>query len=62
MDDEEKIIKISGVVRPMDISSENTVPSEKVSEAMVSYDGEGPLSKNTEKNWLDKVLDFIWPF
>ena len=62
MDDEEKIIKISGVVRPIDVSSENTVTSDKVSEAMVSYEGDGPLTRNTKKNWFDKILDFIWPF
>lgn len=62
MDNEEKTIKISGVVRPMDITTENTVPSSRVAEASVSYDGEGDLSRNTEKSWLDNILDIIWPF
>lgn len=62
MDNEEKTIKISGVVRPMDITTQNTVPSSRVAEASVSYDGEGDLSRNTEKSWLDNILDIIWPF
>ncbi|MBU0753871.1 MAG: flagellar basal body L-ring protein FlgH [Planctomycetes bacterium] len=62
MDDEEKSIKITGVVRPLDISTFNTVPSEKVSDARVSYDGEGTLSRTTERGWLDSFFDFIWPF
>lgn len=62
MDDEEKTIKISGVVRPFDITPENTVASEKVSDARVSYDGEGSLSHNTERNWLDQLFAFLWPF
>ncbi len=62
MDNEEKIIKITGLVRPLDVSSENTVPSEKVSDARVMYDGKGELSRSTEKSWLDKIFDVIWPF
>lgn len=62
MDDEEKSIQITGVVRPLDITTFNTVPSEKVSDARVSYDGEGSLSRTTERGWLDGLLDFIWPF
>ncbi|MFH2000188.1 MAG: flagellar basal body L-ring protein FlgH [Planctomycetota bacterium] len=62
MDDEEKKIKITGTIRPLDIEKDNTIPSEKVSEARVSYDGEGSLSRTTEKGWFDSFLDFIWPF
>ncbi|MHC4945807.1 MAG: flagellar basal body L-ring protein FlgH [Planctomycetota bacterium] len=62
MDDEEKKIKITGTVRPLDVTPDNTVLSSKVCDARVSYDGEGTLSRNTEKGWLDTILDFIWPF
>jgi flagellar L-ring protein precursor FlgH len=62
MDDEEKKIKITGTVRPLDITPDNTVLSSKVCDARVSYDGEGTLSRTTEKGWLDAILDFIWPF
>lgn len=62
MDDEEKKIKITGIIRPLDIDKDNTIASEKVAEARVSYDGNGTLSRNTEKGWFDTFLDFIWPF
>ena len=61
-DDEEQVIKITGIVRLFDISTENTVASEKVSNAKVSYDGKGPMSHTTERNWLDNLLDLFWPF
>jgi flagellar L-ring protein precursor FlgH len=62
MDDEEKTLKITGVVRALDITTDNTVQSEKVADARVSYDGEGELSRATERSWFDKLLDIIWPF
>ena len=62
MDDEEKTIQITGVVRALDVSSDNTVESARVAEARISYDGKGELSRTTEKGWLDRALDFIWPF
>jgi len=62
MDNEEKTIKVTGVVRPLDITTENTIASEKVSDARVSYDGEGELSRSTERSWFDSFLSIIWPF
>jgi len=62
MDEEEKTIQITGLVRPIDVSPENTVTSDRVSEARVSYVGEGPNTQNTQRNWFDEVLSWLWPF
>jgi len=62
MDNEEKTIKIAGIIRPLDVSSANTITSDKVADAKISYDGEGDLSSSTEKGWLDRFLDIVWPF
>jgi len=55
-------ITISGIVRPQDISADNTVPSELVAEATIAYDATGPSADNTRRGWFLKLLDFIWPF
>lgn len=62
MDDEEKTIQITGIIRPLDITTKNTVTSDKVAEASVSYVGDGPLTQNTERNWFDSVISWLWPF
>ena len=62
MDREHKRIRISGIVRPRDISTLNTVSSMKVAQARISYEGTGPLTQATNRNWFDTLLDFLWPF
>ena len=62
MDRELKRIRISGIVRPQDISPTNSVSSTKVAQARISYEGSGPLTQTTNRNWLDALLSIIWPF
>jgi len=62
MDREKKRIRISGIVRPRDIAPDNTIPSTRVAQARILYEGSGPLTRSTNRSWLDHVLDFIWPF
>lgn len=66
VDDEEKTLRISGVVRPLDVTSANTVTSAQVAEARVAIEGKGP---NTEANTRGPIGAFlqtlwwaIWPF
>ncbi|MCP5022414.1 MAG: flagellar basal body L-ring protein FlgH [bacterium] len=66
VDEEVKVIEIGGIIRRLDVASDNTVMSEQVAEARVSYSGSGPLSNSTRRHgfggWLHGVLDWIWPF
>ena len=66
VDQEIKVIEISGMIRRFDIKSDNTVQSEQVADARVAYSGTGPLTDTTQRRgvsrWLHGFLDFIWPF
>lgn len=66
VDHETKVIEFSGVVRRYDIRADNTILSELVSDARVSYTGEGQLSDATQRQGLGylihKVLVWLWPF
>jgi len=51
-----------GVIRANDVTSDNTIPSSKVAQAVISYGGGGELASVTHKGWLSQTLDVIWPF
>jgi len=53
---------ITGIVRPQDIAADNSVASELVAEAKISYEGEGPAAETTRRGWFVRLLDSIWPF
>ncbi len=59
---DKQTIQVSGVVRPSDISYDNTVRSEQIADFSLVALSEGPTKSYTNPGWLGKFLDFIWPF
>jgi len=55
-------LTFSGVVRPQDIASNNTITSAKVAQAVISYGGGGELASVAHEGWLGQTLDAVWPF
>lgn len=66
IDQDTKLIEFSGIVRRWDISANNTIPSELVAEAKVSYAGTGPMADSTQRKglgkWIHDAIQWIWPF
>jgi len=60
--DEKVHIRLSGIVRPEDITADNTVPSTAVAQAKVVFDSKGPVARSSRRGWLDRLIDYIWPF
>jgi len=59
----EEFIQISGIVRPQDISTFNTVLSTQIGDARITYSGKGFLADANEMGWLAKFFNSpIWPF
>lgn len=52
----------TGVIRPVDVSPDNTIPSSKVAQANVSYGSGGELATVAHEGWMSQTLDMIWPF
>jgi len=50
-----------GIVRPIDIASDNTIPSTKVADAQVEFIPEGELTEAQKKGWLVRIWDKIKP-
>jgi len=57
---EEQVIHIKGVVRPSDIMADNSVLSFNISDAEISFDGNGIIQNAQKPGWLTKF--FHWLF
>ncbi|MCE5286563.1 MAG: flagellar basal body L-ring protein FlgH [Pelosinus sp.] len=57
---EEQVINISGVVRPEDISADNTIPSSYVADAQIHIDGNGPIAKKQRQGILTQIFNFLF--
>ncbi len=62
LNNEVQVIYITGIIRPVDITAANTINSNKILNARISYTGKGILSDKQEPGWLTRTLDNIWPF
>jgi len=56
-------VKISGIVRPLDVAANNVVPSSKVADATIIYNGDGAESDANKMGWLSRFfISPIFPF
>ncbi len=55
-------LTVSGVIRPQDIASDNTVLHDRMAEARIAYGGRGQLSDVQTPRWGQQVLDAVMPF
>lgn len=58
-----EFIRVSGVVRQDDIKPDNTISSEKLANARISYSGTGDLAEASKRGWIDSFFSSsYWPF
>jgi flagellar L-ring protein precursor FlgH len=62
LNNEDQIIVVSGIIRPEDISPDNTILSSFVADAKIEYFGKGVISDEQRPGWLARILNVIWPF
>ena len=53
---------ISGVVRPGDIDSDNSVQHTSIAEMRLAYGGRGTLSELQKPRWGTQIWDILFPF
>jgi len=58
-----EVIRVSGLLRPEDVSPENTAMSTKLADARLTYSGTGDLADTTRQGWLTRFFNSSWwPF
>ena len=56
-------IRVAGIVRPEDITPDNTIRSSQLANAKIIYGGDGPIAEVNKKGWLHEFVDSSWwPF
>lgn len=59
----EEVMQISGVIRPEDIAGDNSIPSNRVADAKITYAGNGALADANTIGWFGRFfLNPLWPF
>jgi flagellar L-ring protein precursor FlgH len=59
----DEYVRLSGIVRPEDVSTENTVASTKVADARISYGANGAVAEANSVGWLSRFfMSPVWPF
>ncbi len=62
VNNEVQLIYLTGIIRPVDITAANTVSSDKILNARISYTGKGAISDKQKPGWMMRILDNVWPF
>lgn len=57
---EKQISKLRGVVRPEDISGQNTVYSYRIADAEITYTGKGDINSAQKPGFFTKILNWIF--
>lgn len=56
----DEYIRLTGVIRPADISPANQIQSTKIANARIQYSGKGSFSQSQEKGWLSEFFSSTW--
>lgn len=66
VNDEAKTLRISGIVRPLDVTPNNSVTSAQVADARISIAGDGASTRQVTRGPVGELFDILvwvaWPF
>ena len=59
---EKRILQVMGIVRPQDISINNSVDYDQIAEARIVYGGEGQITDMQQPRYGQQLYDVVFPF
>ncbi len=60
--DEDTRMVLTGIIRPEDLNTDNSISSSRVADLQIVQKGKGALSESQKKGWLTKLYEFLSPF
>ncbi|MBL8715964.1 MAG: flagellar basal body L-ring protein FlgH [Myxococcales bacterium] len=62
INNEEAHLYLSGLIRPADITQDNSVSSSRIADAQIEFTGRGDVADQQRKGWLRRLVDALNPF
>lgn len=62
VNEEVRVLNVAGIVRPIDISAENTIAYDRIAEARITYGGRGRITDAQRPGWGQRVYEGVAPF
>lgn len=56
----DEYIRLTGVIRPADVTPSNEIESTKIANARIQYSGTGSFARAQEKGWLTQFFSSTW--
>ena len=58
-----EVVQVAGLIRSVDITPENTIQSNQIADASITYGGRGHLADSNRAGWLTRLFTSpLWPF
>ncbi len=58
----DEYVRLTGIVRPQDITASNIILSNRIADAQITYIGAGDVADSSKQGWLSRTLRAIAPF
>lgn len=57
-----EFVRLSGLIRPQDITPDNTIGSDRIANAKISYGGTGQMNNANAQGWFSRIIwGPLWP-
>jgi flagellar L-ring protein precursor FlgH len=58
----DEFVQFAGIVRQVDVTADNRVPSTRVADARITYTGKGEIARASRQGWLQRFFSILSPF
>jgi flagellar L-ring protein precursor FlgH len=58
----DEFVQFAGIVRQVDVTADNRIPSTRVADAKITYTGKGEIARASRQGWLQRFFSVLSPF
>jgi flagellar L-ring protein precursor FlgH len=58
----DEFVQFAGIVRQVDVTADNRVPSTRIADAKITYTGKGEIARASRQGWLQRFFTILSPF